>query len=283
VLDLVLLLTKTIALNNIPEKIITRISQGLKKFQPIIAANKAKDVNESDTSTLIVDILSEMLGFDKYNDITTEHNVRGQYCDIALKVNGKIKLLIEVKAIGIELKDTHVRQIIDYAANEGLDWVILSNGLKWRIYKVIFSKPIQSALVAEINSLDLKYKNRDDIQKVYILTKEAISKSSLDLFFTQKQATDKFMLGNLLCTDNIMNSIKKELRQIFPDIKVQSEEIRNVLLHEVIKRELLEGEDSDNAKKKINKVINKQKRHIANKQESTASGDSSIAESNITS
>ena len=263
-------------MNNIPEKITARISQGLKKFQPIIAANKAKDVNESDTVTLIVDILSEMLGFDKYNDITTEHNVRGQYCDIALKINGKIKLLIEVKAIGIELKDTHVRQIIDYAANEGLDFVILSNGLKWRIYKVIFSKPIQSALVAEIDSLDLKYKSKDDVQKIYILTKEAISKSSLDLFFTQKQATDKFMLGNLICTDNIVNAIKKELHKIFPDIKVQSEEIGNVLIHEVLKRELLEGEDSDNAKKKINKVLNKQKRLAAGKLDSTASGNSPV-------
>jgi hypothetical protein len=77
-------------MNNIPDKITARISQGLKKFQPIIAANKAKDVNESDTGTLIVDILSEMLGFDKYNDITTEHNVRGQFCDIALKINGRL-------------------------------------------------------------------------------------------------------------------------------------------------------------------------------------------------
>ena len=265
-------------MNNIPDKITSRISQGLKKFQPIIAANKAKDVNESDTGTLIVDILSEMLGFDKYNDITTEHNVRGQYCDIALKINGKIKLLIEVKAIGIELKDTHVRQIIDYAANEGLDWVILSNGLKWRIYKVIFSKPIQSALVAEIDSLDLKYKSKDDVQKIYILTKEAISKSSLDLFFTQKQATDKFMLGNLLCTENILNAIKKELRQIFPDIKVLSEEISNVLLHEVIKRELMEGEDADNAKKRINRVINKQKRQAASKQDPATANGSSATE-----
>ncbi len=264
--------------NNIPEKIINRISEGLKKFQPIIAANKAKDVNESDTVTLIIDILSEIFGFDKYNDITTEHNIRGQYCDIALKINGKIKLLIEVKAIGIELKDTHVRQIIDYAANEGLDWVILSNGLTWRIYKVIFSKPIQNVLVGIINSLDLKYKNKDDIQKIYILTKEAISKSSLDQFFTQKQATDKFMVGNLLCTDNVLNFLKKELRNIFPDIKVLPDEIKNVLLHEVIKRELLEGEESDNAKKKINKIINKQKRQVANKQGSILPADLSSSE-----
>ena len=195
-----------------------------------------------------------------------------------MKINGKIKLLIEAKAIGIELKDAHVRQIIDYAANEGLDWVILSNGLTWRIYKVIFAKPIQSVLVGVINSLDLKYKNKEDISKIYILTKEAISKSSLDQFFTQKQATDKFMLGNLLCTDNVLNILKKELRQIFPDIKVQSDEIKNVLLHEVIKRELLEGEDSDNAKRKINKVIRKREKQEANKQESTASDSLSATE-----
>jgi hypothetical protein len=127
----------------------------------------------------------------------------------------------------------------------------------WRIYKVFYSKPIQNILVGEINMLDLKYKNKEDLEKIFIITKEAIAKNSLDLFFTQKQATNKYMLGNLLCTDNIINLIKKELRQIFPDIKVQSEEISNVLLHEVIKRELLEGEDSDNAKRKINKVLKK--------------------------
>jgi predicted type IV restriction endonuclease len=254
-------------MNTVPEKITARISEGLKKFQPIIAANKAKDVNESDTVTLIIDILSEVLGFDKYNDITTEHNIRGQYCDIALKINGKLELLLEAKAIGIELKENHIRQIIDYAVNQGLEWVILSNGLIWRIYKVFYSKPIQNILVGEINMLDLKYKNKEDLQKISILTKEAITKNSLDLFFTQKQATNKYMLGNLLCTPNIINVIKKELRQIYPDVKVQSEEIENVLLHEVIKRELLEGEDSDNAKKKILKVIKKLEKEKANKQD----------------
>ncbi|HWZ23183.1 MAG TPA: type I restriction enzyme HsdR N-terminal domain-containing protein [Cytophagaceae bacterium] len=253
-------------MNPVPEKITARISEGLKKFQPIIAANKTKDVNESDTVTLIIDILSEVLGFDKYNDITTEHNIRGQYCDIALKINGKLELLLEAKAIGIELKENHIRQIIDYAVNQGLEWVILSNGLIWRIYKVFYSKPIQNILVGEINMLDLKYKNKEDLQKISILTKEAIGKNSLDIFFTQKQATNKYMLGNLLCTPNIINVIKKELRQIYPDVKVQSEEIENVLLHEVIKRELLEGEDSDNAKKKITKVIKKQEKERASKQ-----------------
>lgn len=247
-------------MGNVPEKIVKRISEGLKRFQPIIASNKSKDVNESDTVVLIIDMLSEILGFDKYNDITTEHNIRGQYCDIALKIDGKIQLLIEAKAIGIELKDNHVRQIMDYAVNEGLEWVILSNGLIWKIYKVIYSKPIQTILIGEINALDLKHRNQEDIEKIFIITKEAIAKCSLDEYFSQKQATNKFLLGNLLCSEPIVHSLKKELKLIFPDIKVHPEEIKNVLLHEVLKRELLEGEQCEEAKKKISKAIRKKER-----------------------
>jgi len=50
--------------------------------------------------------------------------------------------LIEAKAINIELKDAHVKQAVDYAANEGITWVVLSNGAVWRLYCLKFGKPI---------------------------------------------------------------------------------------------------------------------------------------------
>ena len=56
--------------------------------------------------------------------------------DLAIKVDGKLALLIEVKAIGLELKDGHVKQAVDYAANQGCDWVVLTNGMIWRVYKL---------------------------------------------------------------------------------------------------------------------------------------------------
>ena len=42
--------------------------------------------------------------------------------------NGKLHYLIEVKAIGSDLKENHVKQAVDYAANEGVDWVLLTTG-----------------------------------------------------------------------------------------------------------------------------------------------------------
>lgn len=245
---------------SVPAKISSRIIEGLKRFQSIVESAKIRDVNESDTVVLLTGILSEILGFDKYTDITTELSIRGTYCDLALKIDGKICLLLEAKAVGLELKENHVKQAVDYAANKGIDWVILSNAVTWKVYKIIFSKPIQNILVFEVDFLKLNSRNQDDIEMMYLLTKEAICKSSLEDFYTQKQATNKFMVGNLLGSDSVLGSIRKELKQIYPDIKVTTEEIKAVLLHDVIKRELLEGEESEEAKKKIQKAYRKKEK-----------------------
>jgi len=84
-------------------------------------------------------MLSEIFGYDKYSEITSEFSIRSTYCDLATKLNGKLELLIEVKAIGLELKDTYVKQAVDYAANQGVDFVVLTNGLLWKAFKVTFT------------------------------------------------------------------------------------------------------------------------------------------------
>lgn len=245
---------------NVPVKVAARISEGLKRFQPIVESAKIRDVNESDTVVIITGILSEVLGYDKYTEITTEHAIRGTYCDLAITVDGKMRLLIEAKAVGIELKENHVKQAVDYAANKGLDWVILTNAHIWKVYKIHFVKPIMHELVASINILQLNHKNADHIELIYLLSKEGIVKSSLEDFHIQRQATNRFLIGNLLLSDGVLNSIKKELKLIYPDIKVQLDDIKNVLNHEVIKRELLDGEEANEARKKITKAMKKKEK-----------------------
>lgn len=236
---------------SVPSKVASRISEGLKKFQPILASAKVKDVNESNTVVIITDMLSEIFGFDKYTEITTEHAIKSTFCDLAIQVDGVLKILIEVKAIGLDLKENHIKQAIDYAANKGVDWVALTNGLTWKIFKVTFAKPIGQELVVDIDISSLSHKNDIHIETLYLASREGLLKYALDDFYTQKQATNKFILGNLILSDDILNSIRKELRQIFPDIKVQVGEIRETLERDVLKRDVVEGEDADKARKKI--------------------------------
>ena len=87
----------------IPKKVADQLSAGLKRFKPVLESAKARDVNESDTSMIVTDMLADVFGFDKYNDITREYAIRGTYCDLATKIDGKLQTLIEVKAIGVPL------------------------------------------------------------------------------------------------------------------------------------------------------------------------------------
>lgn len=242
---------------NIPVRVGSRISEGLKKFQPILASAKDKDVNESNTVVIVTDMLSEVFGFDKYTEITTEHAIKSTWCDLAIILDGSPRLLIEVKAIGLDLKENHVKQAVDYAANKGVDWVILTNGHLWKFYKVSFGKPIGQELLVDIDLLALSPKKDEHIQLLYLGTKEAVQKSALDEFYIQRQATSKFILGNLILTDDVLNVLRRELRQIFPDIKVQVDDIRETMIQDVLKRDVVEGEDADKARKKIQRADRK--------------------------
>ncbi len=244
------------------QKTFNRIADGIKKFQPLVASAKSRDINESDTVVLLTGILSDVLGYDRYTEITTEKAIKGTYCDLALKLDGKVRVLLEAKAINVELKEAQVKQAVDYAANDGVDWVILTNGVNWKVFKVLFTKPIQNILVCEFDFLNLKHKDESDLEKMALLSKEATSREALEDYFSQRQALSRFMLGNLLFEEGVLSQIRKELKQVYPDLKVTKEEIAKILANEVVKREVVDSEDATEAKKKIakaNRKIERQK------------------------
>lgn len=241
----------------IPKKAAERIIAGLKRFQPILASAKARDVGESDTVTIITDMLAEIFGYDKYSEITSEYAIRGTFCDLAIKLDGTLQTLIEVKAIGIDLKDAHVKQAVDYAANQGVDWVLLTNGITWRVYHIVFAKPIDHELVIDIDFCALNPRTTADVELLYLWCKEGWQRSVLGDFHTQKQALSRFFIGAMILTPPVLDVIRRELRRVSPDVKIESEQIRSVLAAEVIKREVMEGEKADEARKKITKAASK--------------------------
>jgi hypothetical protein len=250
-----------------PKKVASRLAEGIKRYQPILTQAKARDVNEADTVTLIKDILADVFGYDKYSEVTSEHAIRGTYCDLAIKLDGQIACLIEVKAIGLELKDQHVKQATDYAANQGCDWVLLTNGVIWRVFHVTFGKPVNAEQILAVDFLSLNHKSEDHIDTLFVLCKEGFQRSALGEFNTQRQALSRFFLGNMVLTDPVLDVIRRELRRVSPDVRIETEQIRAVLVNEVIKREVLEGDQATEAKKRINRTAAKMLRQKTAKAE----------------
>lgn len=257
-----------------PAKVSARLSAGLKKFQPILASARARDVNESDTVVIVTDLLHEVFGYDKYSEITSEHMIRGTFCDLAVKLNGSLALLVEVKAIGLELKDQFVKQAVDYAANQGCEWVALTSGVIWRVYKIQFTKPIANELVVEFNLLNLTPRAEADLELLWLLAKEGWQKARLGEYAAQRQALSRFSIAAVVLTLPVMEAIRRELRRITPDVRIATEEIESVLRQEVLKREVLEGEKADAARKLVARASGRALRAAQSKDETPpASGD----------
>jgi hypothetical protein len=241
----------------IPARILERLVSGLRRFQPILSAAKSRDAGESDTCTIVTDMLSDLFGYDKYTEVTSEFAIKSTYCDLAIKLDGKLQLLIEVKAIGIDLKEPHSRQAVDYAANQGVEWVVLTNGVTWRIYRIVFAQPISQELVFESDLLSLNPKNKTEVSNLFLLAKEGQGKSVLDEYHARRQAMSRYFLGALILSDPVLEVRRRELRKVSPGIRIETAELYEALCSEVLKRDVAEGEKADETRKKINRIQSK--------------------------
>lgn len=262
---------------NVAKKVADRLAAGLKRYQPVLESARSRDVNESDTSMIVSDMLAEVFGFDKYTEITRELCIRGTYCDLAIRIDQKFQFLLEVKAVGVELKDPHIKQAVDYAANQGIEWVALTNGVEWKVFRVSFGKPIDKHLVVDINLLSLSPKNEDAIAKLFLLTRESIVKSALEEYHDQKQATNKFVLAAAILSDPVLEVVRRELRRMSPDLKVETEDLRSMVAQDVLKREVIEGEQADQARKKLSRAASRMLRIKKQEEEQASAAPSPVA------
>jgi len=183
---------------SVSKKALDRISGGLKRYRTILAHAKKRDVSESDTVVIIGDMLADVLGYEKYVEVSTEFAVKGTYVDLAVKVGKEVYFLVEAKAIGVELKDIHVRQVVDYGANQGVEWAVVTNGAVWRVYRIEFKKPISHVLIAEVDLLAPDGKDAEAVEFFANLCKQGFAKSQMEEFYEQHQATNRHTLAAVL-------------------------------------------------------------------------------------
>ena len=239
----------------IPKRAVERVTAGLKKYQAVLTDAKNRDINERDTVIIIVDMVADLLGYKKFTEITTEFpDHAGGYIDLAVKVDKEIRFLIEAKAINVELKDSHVRQGVSYGASLGTEWVILTNGVHWRIYKIHFGQPIEQTLVRELDLLAVTPRDDKLLECFGSISREGFTKSSMTAFFQQQQAMGKFSVAALLLSETVISAARRELHRLYPSVKVEPEVLRSVIENDVFKREVVDGDEARLAQGAIKKA-----------------------------
>ena len=119
-----------------------RVKAGIRRFSKPLQDLVARDANEGDTRLLVTDFLEHALGYDKYEELTTEYGVKGEFADYGIRIEKQLVAFVEVKRVATKLAARHLRQIEMYAVNEGVEWMILTNGIDWRAYHLTGGLPV---------------------------------------------------------------------------------------------------------------------------------------------
>lgn len=241
----------------IPKKVSERLTKQTRKFQKVLKSAIARDVNESDTVAIITDMLANIFGFDKYSEITSEFSIRGTYCDLAVIVEGNVKFLIEAKAVGLELKDAHLRQALMYGSQHGIQWVVLTNGVIWEIIRIRFRKPVSHDLLTSFNFLELNPRKKADQETLFLLCKEGLSKAAIEEYHKHVQGVNKFMIGAILLSEKGLDFIGRELKRTTPGLRVENDEIDTIIQGEVLKRDIVEGKLTEEARIRVKKAASR--------------------------
>jgi hypothetical protein len=243
------------AMIKIPKKTQDRLVAGLKRYQPIVGKLRERDISEADTVTVIKDMLTDIFGYDKYTELTSEQQIRGTFCDLAIKVEGKIYYLAEVKSAGTNLNDNHLRQAINYGAHQGIEWIILSNAIEWKIYRIKFGQPIDYEEVFSFDVTKLSSRSSDDLSKLFMLCRESISSDSLADYHRHAQIVNRYIIAELLQSDAMLAALRRELRKLFDGVRATEEDLLLILTSDVMKRDTIDGDPPKAAKSVVKKAV----------------------------
>ena len=184
------------------------ITKDLKKYIPIFQQAKEQNINEAETSLRIGKFLEDVLGYDVFQDITKEHTIKDRYVDYAIKADGKVMFFIEIKQAGIELKEKHIEQASNYAANAGVEWVLLTNGIAWQMYHLTFDEGIQSDLIISTNILA-----DDASDKLSLLHKKSILKGEHEDYYSKIKALSPRSIVQAIFQENTLRMIRGHLKK----------------------------------------------------------------------
>ena len=208
------------------------LTECLKQYKRKYLRKEFSSLDESATRIMTNSFLTDVLGYKELEEIKTEYRIRGEYADYVIQLKRKKHFVVEVKSIDIDINEKHLRQSLAYAANEGIDWIILLNGREIELYKVNFNKPISTTLIFRLNLLD-----KDDFkcapEQLWYLTKTSIERNEIEEFWKRANILQHENLAKILYSEEIVKRLRNDLKNS-TDIYFQLEDVAESLYEIII-------------------------------------------------
>lgn len=187
------------------------VRRGLKKYAPILLKAREDNLNEADTVQRLIKVFEEVLGYDMLEEISRESQVRDRYVDLALKVEGKIRLLVEAKAAAISLRERHIDQAERYAAEGNHPWVILTNGVEWSLYHLTFEEGVEYVRAWHFDLTATSVEEASE--SLALIHRTSVKDGTLDDYWQRRSALNPDNLGGALFHEDSIHAIRRVLRR----------------------------------------------------------------------
>jgi len=159
---------------------------------------RKEDLKEYPTRTIFIDPLLHALGWDVRDpdEVELEYpTIDGKSVDYAPKVNRRPVLFIEAKPLNDPLTDVKaITQVVGYAANAGVVWCILTNGVTYKVYRSTEKAEAPDKLLFEV-SIDPKESEGRSVEEVAEqfsrFSRDAMARGLLDEIGEQVFTTGK--------------------------------------------------------------------------------------------
>jgi predicted type IV restriction endonuclease len=187
------------------------IRKPLKKYVPYLLQAQADNLNEADTVQHLVKVLEDVLGYDAMTEITREKQIKDRFVDLAIKVDGTIRFLIEVKSAGTTLRDRHIEQASNYAANDNIRWVLLTNGVAWHLYHLTFEEGIETEKAFDV---DLSTTPLEEAAELLgLMHRQAIRKNDHETYWAHHLALNPASIAKSLFCEEVIRFLRRDIRR----------------------------------------------------------------------
>jgi predicted type IV restriction endonuclease len=215
-----------------------RIRAALRRYAKPLNDLIARDANEGDTRLFVTDLLCDVFGYDKYENLTTEFQVRGEFADFGIRIDKQLFAFIEVKRATTKLGAKHLRQVEMYAVNEGVPWLLLTNGGEWRVYHLAPGMPVTIDLAFTVSLSDTQVPPATKIDHLFYLTKEAMKRDLIESLWKQQAATAPAQLIKALSAPSVLAEIRREVRKRSGQ-NVKESDVSRLIRDTLVRQELL--------------------------------------------
>ncbi len=198
--------------------------------------HRKQGLKEYPTRTIFIDPMLNALGWDVRDpdEVELEHpTVDGKSVDYAMKVNRKVVLHLEAKQLGDPLDDVKsITQVVGYAANDGIEWCVLTNGVRYKVYKASEKASAPEKLLFEV-SIDQFESDGSSVQELAKqfnrLSRDSMAAGKLDQLGAEIFTTGKVRKAlDRLITD-ASPSLIRLIRKTMPDSSVMPAQIAQSL------------------------------------------------------